>query len=158
MTVNNMMHLAEARATLIRADRRKSNPEVTFDLTSLFGKNIKQANRTFSRTGKDNLRIRDEVVFSPQTNTLTWQMMTQAEVKVKKNQIVLNQDGQELYLHIVSEEPFEVNVIKLSPPPLPYDKDIPELQRIEITWKRKSFEGDSGQVVVDLSTNATQGK
>jgi len=85
-------------------------------------------------------------------------MMTQAEVKVKKNQIVLIQDGQELYLHIVSEEPFEVNVIKLSPPPLPYDKDITALQRIEITWKRKSFEGDAGHIMVDLSTNATQGK
>jgi hypothetical protein len=39
---------------------------------------------------------------------------------------------------------------------LPYDKKIPGLKRIEITWERESFEGAGGELVVELNNDVYQ--
>jgi len=152
LSVNGEMHLADARSQLIREERRTANPEATFDLTPLFGKNLEMAQRSFIRVSDHSLRIRDQFVFSPKTQNLTWQLITQAEVKIKNKKATLYQDGKELYLQVISEEPYEVNVVNLSPPPLSYDKNIEDLKRIEIRVDRKAFQGNSGQLIVDLTT------
>jgi hypothetical protein len=152
LAVNGEMHLADARATLSRREMRNSWPEFTFDLTDLFGSNLQRAERTFTRLSATRLGIRDEVVFSPETTTLTWQMITLAEVKVINSGVVLEQEGKTLYLSIPGETPFEVTVVSLSPPPLSYDKNIEGLKRIEIQWLREDFTGQSAILIVELDS------
>jgi hypothetical protein len=146
------MHLADARAALIRSESRGEHPEFTFDLTDLYGENMKHAQRTFTRLSGTRLGIRDELVFSTETRTLTWQMITQAEVQVRKNGIVLEQDGASLYLTIPGKTPYQARVVSLSPPPLSYDKDIEDLKRLEIQWLREDFPGQSATLIVELDS------
>lgn len=152
LAVNGEMHRVDAHAALIRSESRGEHPEFAFDLTDLYGENMKHAHRTFTRLSDTGLGIRDELVFSPETSTLTWQMMTQAEVQVRKNGIVLEQDGASLYLTIPGETPYQVSVVSLSPPPLSYDKDIEDLKRLEIQWLREDFPGQSATLVVELDS------
>lgn len=152
LTVNGQMHLADARARLIRRELRGVYPEYTFDLSDVFGDHVQEAKRTFARLSATQLGIRDEVVFSPETRTLAWQMMTRAEVKVLQNYLLLEQDGARLYLNIAGEAPHEVKVVSLSPPPLSYDKDIEDLKRVEIHWKREDFPGPAATLTVLLDS------
>ena len=61
------------------------------------------------------------------------------------------QEGKELYLDIKVDNPYVVNVVELSPPPLSYDKDIKGLKRIDIRLEREAFPGDRGSLVVELT-------
>lgn len=151
LTVNGEMHTADARATLIREERRTDQAEVTFDLSPLFGQNMEKAHRSFIRISEDELKIVDNLACSPHTRLVTWQMMTQAEVTVQKDHLVLSQDGHTLYLMVVSKGSSEVEVVDLSPPPLPYDKEIPDLKRIDIHFESDSFQGSKGVIEVVLS-------
>ena len=150
-TVNGEMHLVDGRSTLIRKDLRTLVPSFTFEMTPVFGSNIQLAERSYSRVSDTRLRITDELLFSPDTRNLTWQMMTQAEVIIKKKGVILKQEGRELYLEIDVEVPYKVNVVEVSPPPLSFDKDIPGLKRIEIQLERDAFTGDSGVIIVELT-------
>jgi hypothetical protein len=80
-------------------------------------------------------------------------MITLAEVKIKKDGVVLQQEGKKLYLDIEVDIPYKVMVRDLSPPPLTYDKDIPGLKRIEIRLEREAFTGNSGSIVVELTND-----
>ncbi len=153
LTVNGEMHRVDGRSTLIRKDLRTLVPSFTFEMTPVFGSNIQLAERSYSRVSDTRLRITDEVLFSPDTRNLTWQMMTQAEVIIKKKGVILQQEGRELYLEIDVEVPYKVNVVEVSPPPLSYDKDIPGLKRIEIQLERGAFTGDSGVIIVELTND-----
>jgi len=143
LVVNGEMHLVDARAPLVRRDLRGPVPQFTFDLTGLYGSNMGMARRTFSRPAGNRLMISDELLFSPNTKGLIWQMITRADIVVKGELVELNQDGASLYLRIPQAAPYEVKVVSLSPPPLSYDKDIDGLKRLEIRWKREDFKGDS---------------
>jgi hypothetical protein len=149
------MHLADARAPLIRREMRNKWPEFTFEMTDLYGENIQHAERSFTRISDTRLQIRDKVTFSPDTRTLTWQMITQAEVDIRKGGVMLEQEGKSLSLSIPGEVPYEVSVTSLSPPPLSYDKDIPGLKRLEIQWNREDFSGQSATLIVEFGTKET---
>jgi hypothetical protein len=146
------MHLADARSRLIRRELRSKWPVFAFDLTELYGTDVHRATRTFSRVSETRLRIEDEVVFSPETRTLTWQMITQAEVKLSEGGVELIQDGKSLYLSIPGDVSREVKIVSLSPPPLSYDKNIEGLKRLEIRWNRESFTGNTARLIVELDS------
>lgn len=152
LVLNGEKHLADARAPLIRRVQRGGNPQFTFDLSALYGENIEMAHRTFSKQSATRLRVSDELVFSPLTESLSWQMITCAEWMMEDNGVVLQQDGATLYLRILSEAPFEVKMVSLHPPPLSYDKEIEGLKRLEIHWKRKDFQGSSAIVNIELDS------
>ena len=152
LVLNGENHLADERATLIRRMQDGDNPRFTFDLTALYGENIEMAHRTFSKQSATRLRISDELVFSPLTESLSWQMITRAEWMMEDNGVVLQQDGSTLYLRVLSEAPYEVKVVSLHPPPLGYDKEIVGLKRLEIHWKRKDFQADSALINIELDS------
>jgi hypothetical protein len=153
LTVNGEMHRVDGRSTLIRKDIRGEVPSFTFEMTPVFGSVIELAERSYSRISDTRFRITDELIFSPDTKYLTWQMITQAEVNIKKKGVVLQQEGKELFLGIKVDIPYKVMVRDLSPPPLSYDKDIPGLKRIEIRLERDAFTGNSGSIVVELTND-----
>ncbi len=152
LSINGEKFLVDGRAELVRRDSRSLQPEYTFDLSALYGENLEKAHRTFKRVSKSCLGITDRVSFSALTELLTWQMMTQAEVDVDGNLLILQQDGKTLYLRIEDQLPFEVKVVALSPPPLPYDKDLEGLKRLEIHWKRADFPGSSAVLNIELDS------
>ncbi|MCK4748612.1 MAG: heparinase II/III family protein, partial [Bacteroidales bacterium] len=151
LTVNGEKYIADARANLVKVDRRSNTPEVSFDMTKVFGNSIEKATRSFARISGDRLRIRDDLVFSARTRTLTWQLITRADVQIDDGVIVLREEEKKLEVHVPGDTPYRANVVSLSPPPLTYDKDIPGLKRIEIHFSREAFPGDRGQIMVYLT-------
>jgi hypothetical protein len=156
LTINRAPHLVEGRASMVKMDQRDERPEVTFNLTEIFGPDTKGVTRTLKKLSEHCLRITDRIDFSPTTETITWQMMTQAEVLVRDNTVYLRQEGQELAMYILTPEPSEIDVVDLDPPPLPYDKKIPGLKRIELTWQRDSFQDPSAELTVELNNDVYQ--
>ncbi len=149
LTVNGEKHLTDGRVQLRCLDVRSDRPSFTFDMTPLYGNNIHSAHRTFSRE-EGSLIVRDELHFSELSESVVWQLITRASVKVKGEKIVLGQDGKQLNIILKSDQPFEARVVDLSPPPLTYDKDIPDLKRIELSFDRAALP-DSCVILVELS-------
>jgi len=152
LIVNGKMHLADARTSLFSSELQTTIPQFTFDLSALYGDQMKVARRTFSRITETRLRINDKLLFSSKTNSMTWQMITRADLQVQGEQVELHQDGKILYLRVISAAPFEVKEVSLSPPPLTYDKNIEGLKRLEIHWKREDFQGDTATLDIELDT------
>lgn len=149
LTINGQKHLVDGRVALTSSDIRGQKARCTFDLSPLFGDNIQSAHRTFSRE-EGSLIISDELVLSKHTESVTWQMITTASLKMEEKRLVLAQDGKKLYLYLRSDQPLEARVIELSPPPLRYDKDIPDLKRIELSFDRAALD-HSSVILVELT-------
>jgi hypothetical protein len=152
LVINEEMHLADARASLIMREQRGSLPQFTFDLSALYGDNIRKAQRSFSKLSASRLRVTDDLEFSPSTRKLSWQLITRADVFVVDDGLELHQDGAKLYVTIPSGIPYEVKIISLYPPPLPYDKKIEDLNRVEIHWNRDDFPGDKASLNIELDS------
>ncbi len=151
LVINDEMHLADARAPLVKWDLREDLPSFTFDLSALYGDHLNEARRTFSRPESGILRISDALVFSPETRSITWQLITCADPEETEDGVLLRQDGATLFLRLPRGYPCEVKVVSLSPPPLAYDKDIAGLKRLELHWDRTAFKGDEVILQVEMS-------
>jgi hypothetical protein len=156
LSINGQPHLVGARANLVRVDQRDGRPGIVFNLTPVYGDHAEKVERTFKQISDRCLRISDRVVFSPSTSSLTWQMMTTAEVRVRDSTIYCRKEGRELALYVLNSEPAAIAVVDLDPPPLPYDKKVPGLKRIEITWERASFGGAGAELIVELNNDVYQ--
>ena len=152
LTINGEMHLADERAPLVRRELRGGLPQFTFDLSELYGKNLSKAQRSFSKLSETRLRISDELVFSDSTHSICWQMLTRAGIETVEEGLVLTQDGSRLYFSILEEVPYEIKVVSLDPPPLPYDKKIEGLKRLEIHWNRNDFPGETASLHVEFDS------
>lgn len=151
LTVNGQPHLVDARSTLVSSSLNDKQASVIFDLAPAFGDLIQQAERTFRQLNSHTVVISDQLTFSPKTETITWQMMTQAKVEINEKGARLLQDDQVLQLEVLQPEKYDIKVVSLSPPPLAYDKNIPDLKRIEIQVSRAYFKGKTGVIRVQLS-------
>ncbi|MEM7659558.1 MAG: heparinase II/III family protein [Bacteroidota bacterium] len=150
LRVNDAPFLVEGRAELIASDLAGTQPAFRFDLSPIYGENLQSAVREFRQVHKRALRITDALEFSPQTQRWTWQWVTQAEPNFDGNEILLQQAGKHLRLHVLGDVSFSWAVVSLSPPPLPYDKDLPNLKRIELTFERAAFPGNQAEIVIEV--------
>ena len=109
-----------------------SVPEVTFDLTDIFKGHLKSAQRKFTKDTNHSLITEDQFVLGDSTRLITWAIMTTADVKPTKGGAILEQEGQQLNLKILTPGDVNVSVISLDPPPMKFDKRIEGLKRVEI--------------------------
>ncbi|WP_346881156.1 hypothetical protein [uncultured Algibacter sp.] len=131
LTINNELFLNNAFSPLI--DYKEGlTPEASFDLSSVFGKNIKKAHRRFLKESATSLLIEDDLEFSDKTKLITWQMITTADVEIIEGGAILSKEGQKLRLENISHPEIMVSITSLSPAPLKLDKQIKNLKRIEI--------------------------
>lgn len=152
ITINNERFDVDATAKIVDFNEGK-HPEVTIDLTPLYFGNIKSAQRKFVKENNRSLLIEDSFEINDSTQTITWALMTQAEVQPTKNGAVLKQDGKELKLSILEPPQIQVSVISLDPPPLEIDKTIENLKRIELRVPAWVFEKGEGIIKVRLESS-----
>jgi len=131
ITVNDARFLVNGQAT-ITGFQDSGTPEVTIDMTPLYGNNLKSLSRRFVKESNQSVLIEDRFEINDSTKTITWGLMTQAEVQPTKTGAILKQDGKTLKLEILSNQGLSVSVFSLDPPPLSIDKTIENLKRIEI--------------------------
>jgi hypothetical protein len=133
ITINNKLHKVDAHSKIISYNDGNT-PSVTIDLTPQFGSNIDKAIRTFKKQNNDALLIEDKFETNDSTETITWQMITTAQVNTKSGTAILSQNNKKLELTILSNPELIPKVISLYPPASKLDKEIENLKRIEIKF------------------------
>jgi hypothetical protein len=150
ISVNNQRHIAEGMATIV--DFKEGDaPEATFDMTPTFKGQLKLAKRKFLKDSPTSIIVEDYIELSEETEQITWQMMTVADVEVVDGGAILSQKGKKLKLENLSHPELTVSVVSLYPAPLALDSQIEGLKRIEIRIPAWTIEGDNTKIKVRLS-------
>jgi len=131
ITVNDSLFINNGQATLLNFQDGKT-PSATFDLKAVYGDKLKSAKRTFLKDGPLSIVIEDIIETNEKTKSITWQMLTQADVELLKGGANLKQDGKTLKLENLSHPELELSVVSLYPAPLKLDRQMEGLKRIEI--------------------------
>jgi hypothetical protein len=150
ITVNDAYFLVNGQASI--SDFKDSEtPEVTFDMTPLYGSNLKSLSRRFVKESNRSVLIEDFIQINDATKTITWSLITQADVQLVQNGAVLHQDGKQLKLSILEPAGISISLISLDPPHLPIDKTIEKLKKIEIRIPAWIIESGKMNLKVRLS-------
>ncbi len=150
VTVNNALFVNNGFASL-KDFKDGRQPEATFDMTAVFGENMKSAARRFMKEDNHSILIEDKFTVSKTTQSIVWQMMTTADVEIVKSGAVLRQNGKELKLENLAHPELRVSVIQLDPPPFYLDRKIDGLKRIEIRLPAYLVKDTEGTFKVRLS-------
>jgi hypothetical protein len=150
LTVDDERFIVNASAR-ITDFKQGEKPEATVDLTPVFGGRLKNAQRKFIRDTDHSIVIEDKVTLSDSTKSITWGMMTTAEVIPSQDGAILRQDGKELQMKVFSPANVKVTIIQLDPPPQKLDRKIPGLKRIEIRMPAYIFTESEGTIRVRLT-------
>jgi hypothetical protein len=130
-----------------------ATPEATFDLTAVYGENIKRVIRKFQKESPVSLVIEDQIETSENTGLITWQLLTTASVEIVDGGAILFQDGKELKLENLSHPELMVSVASLYPAPLELDRQMEGLKRLEIRIPAWTCENGKETIKVRLSEN-----
>lgn len=150
LTVNNALHVVDGLTTITEF-KQNEKPTALLDMSPTFAGQLKSVQRRFTKDSPTSLLIEDQLEISTSTNTITWQLMTTAEVEMVKGGALLKQNGEQLKLEILSHPELSVSVISLDPPPFSLDRRIEGLKRIEIRYPAYLFADGKGQIQVRLS-------
>ena len=150
LTVNDSLFINNGQATLMNFQDGKT-PSATFDLTAVYGEKLKSAKRTFLKDSPLSVIIEDNIETSEKTKSITWQMLTQAEVEFVKGGAILKQDGKTLKLKNLSHPELQLSVVSLYPAPLKLDRQMEGLKRIEIRIPAWTIQGGKTNIKVRLS-------
>jgi hypothetical protein len=149
LTVDDARHNVDGFASVTEFKAGKK-PEVVFDMSEVFEGHLKSASRKFKKESDHSLMIEDAIVLEDTTKTVTWALMTTAEVEITAGGAVLMQGGKKLNLTILSPGKAEVTVVSLDPPPMELDKKIEGLKRIEINCSTSMFQNGESVIKVRL--------
>ena len=150
LTVNDQLHINNGFASL-KEFKEGSRPEATIDMKDVFGDLLTSASRRFVKEDDHSLLIEDRIVVNDSTKSVTWQLITAADVEITKNGALLKQDGKQLKLENLSHPDVMVSVISLDPPPLELDRTIKNLKRIELRLPAYLFSEGVNEVRVRLT-------
>jgi hypothetical protein len=150
LTVNDELHVVDGKA-VITDFKDGENPEATIDLSPAFAGRLNSAKRRFVKDGGQSLLIEDHIETNDATRSVTWQLMTTAQVEVVEDGVLLTQDGQQLKVENLSHPELTFSVISLDPPPLKLDRRIEGLKRLELRIPAYIFEDGRGVIRIRLS-------
>jgi hypothetical protein len=131
LTVNDSLFLNNGYAPLMSFEEGNT-PKATFDLTPVYNGKLKSAQRSFIKDSPASVVIEDQIATNEQTQLITWQMMTTADVELTKGGALLKQDGKTLKLENLSHPQLQLSVVSMYPAPLKLDRQMENLKRIEI--------------------------
>ena len=152
ISVNNQLHVVDGKAEIIDF-KSGETPEATIDLTPTFEGQLKSAQRIFIKDSPISLLIEDIIEISEESELITWQLITQAEVDIVDDGAVLKQDGKTLKVKNLSHPEITFSVISLDPPPLYLDCKKEGLKRLELRIPAWTFTNNQTIVKVRLSAN-----
>jgi len=150
LSVNNQLHVVDGKAEIV-AFKTGETPEATVDLTPTFAGQLKRASRKFIKDSDRALVIEDEIEILDETELITWQFITQADVEIRRGEATLTQDGKRLRLKILSHPDLTPSVISLNPPPLLLDTKKEGLKRLEVRFPAWTLADDKLSIQVRLA-------
>lgn len=151
LTVNDALHQVEGFAPIQAFRAANDTTYAQIDMTAVFGDDLKSATRVFQQHNDSSITITDRFELNEDTQTLSWNLITRAKIIQNGKQLILTQEGKSLGLYIESAETPQIVIKSLSPPPLPYDIDIPGLQRLEIRYQAQAFPKGKGEIKIRMT-------
>jgi len=112
---------------------------------------LKSASRRFVKDGPASILIEDNIEISEETELITWQLMTQADVQIVDGGAVLSQEGKSIKVENLSHPELTMSVISLNPPPLYIDTMKEGLKRLEIRIPAWTIEDEELSIRVRLA-------
>ena len=152
ISVNNQLHVVDGKATIVDF-KSGSRPEATIDMTPTFEGQLKSATRRFVKDGPTSLLIEDDIEISDETQLITWQLITQADVQIVRGGAVLRQEGRSVKIEHLSHPELTMSVISLNPPPMNIDTIKEGLKRLEIRIPVWMIDGYKTKISVRLAGN-----
>jgi hypothetical protein len=149
LTVNDKLHVNDGFASIVDY-KGTAQPEATIDMSKVFGGLLKSATRRFLKEDNRSILIEDEFQLSDSPRSITWQLMTTADVELVTGGAILKQGGKQLMLKNLSLPELTFSVVSLDPPPLELDRKIEGLKRIEIRMPAYLFPEKKGKLAVRL--------
>ncbi len=150
ISVNDQLFVNTGFAPLVNF-AKGNNPEATFDLTPVYGENMKSVTRNFVKDSPTSLTIEDKIETSDAAKQIVWQLMTTADVEITDDGAVLHQDGKELKIENITHPELTFSVISLDPAPMQLDRQIKNLKRLEIRVPAWILTDGKGTLKVRLS-------
>lgn len=150
LTVNDALHVNRGFAPLVNF-REGPQPEATFDLRDVFGGKLDGITRRFAKENGHSILIEDRFQVNDSTKSITWQLITAADVEITNDGATLKQDGKQLFLQNLSHPEVMLSVISLDPPPMKLDRKIENLKRLELRLPAYLFEEGEGTIRVRLT-------
>lgn len=151
ISVNDQLHVVDGKATIVDF-KSGTRPEATIDMTPTFKGQLKSAKRRFVKDSPTSLLIEDHIQTFEDTELITWQLMTQADVEIIDGGAILRQDGKSLNIENLSHPDFTISVISLDPAPLYLDCKKEGLKRLEIRIPAWTVEGNETNIKVRLTS------
>ena len=152
ISVNNQLHVVDGHVSITEF-KNGEKPEATFDMTPALSGLVKSAERRFIKDSPASVLIEDEIEISEETELITWQLMTTAQVQLVYGGAILKKEGQELKIENLSHPEITMSVVALFPAPLKLDKQIEGLKRLELRIPKWTIEGGKTKIEVRLSEN-----
>ena len=149
ITVNDALHNVDGYADFVDF-KAGSQPEATIDMSDVFN-DLEKITRTYSKPNDYSILIEDNLELKESAKSITWQLMTTADVEWTKDGVLLKQDGKTLTVKNQSHPDIRFSVIALDPPPLELDRKIENLKRLELRIPSYLFEDGTGKISVLLS-------
>jgi hypothetical protein len=150
ITVNNALFINNGFASL-KEFKDGAKPEATFDLSAVYGENLKNVTRRFAKEDNRSILIEDHFTATKSTQSIVWQMMTTADVEIVKGGAILSQDGKQLKLDNLANPELQISVVQLDPPPFYLDRKIAGLKRLEIRQPAYLLKSGEGTFKIRLS-------
>ncbi len=151
LTINRERHRVNGFAPIVAFDTAHQEKKVRLGLDEIFTDQLNGATRTFIKANEKTLRIEDILELSSHTRNITWAMITTANVYTRPEGAKLVQENKELIIEIIKPKGVHFSVISLDPPPLPYDKEIKNLKRLELFIPAHFFSKSRKQeIIVEL--------
>lgn len=149
ITVNDALHNVDGYADFTDF-KAGSQSRATIDMSEVFS-DLEKVIRTYAKPNDYSILIEDDLVLKESAKSITWQLMTTADVEWTKEGILLKQDGKTLSVKNQSHPEIKFSVIALDPPPLKLDRRIENLKRIELRIPSYLFEDNTGKISVLLT-------
>ena len=150
LTIDGQLHKVDGMAA-ITDFKAGDTPEATIDLSPVFERQLQSARRRFVKDSPTSLLVEDKIVLTEDTQVITWQLMTQADVEIVNDGAILRKDGRQVKLENVSHPDVSFSVISMSMPPLKLDRRIEGLKRIELRFPAWLFEEKYGTISIRIS-------
>jgi hypothetical protein len=150
VSVNDELFVNDGHAPIISFIKGEQ-PEVVFDLSALYGNNMKRITRRFQKESEISLIVEDDFEVSDKTEIITWQLMTTADLEIVPGGAKLSKDGKTLQVQNLSHPDFVLSVVSLDPPPLKLDRQIENLKRLELRIPAWTVEDGKGTIKVRLA-------
>ncbi|NND34658.1 MAG: hypothetical protein HKN76_18875 [Saprospiraceae bacterium] len=150
ITVNETLFNVDGFAPITKFEEG-GKPYATIDLTDLYFGNVDHLERKFSKESGRSILIEDFFVINDSTQSITWGLMTVADIKIVEDGAILMQENEELKLTILSPDDVKISIVALDPPPMEIDKKIEKLKRIEIRIPAYTINEGEGRIKVRLS-------